>query len=61
MKRIFAEQQDIAQAMSQLALSGRAVPTDAQFLALMTKQWGLVQQIAALSTQLMIGIIAPIK
>ncbi|KWT98222.1 MULTISPECIES: hypothetical protein [unclassified Variovorax] len=60
-KRIYAEQQDLAQSMSQLALSARAVPTNPEFLALMTKQWGLVQQVASLNTQLMMGIVAPNK
>ncbi|CAN7588443.1 hypothetical protein LJR084_004425 [Variovorax sp. LjRoot84] len=60
-KKIYAEQQDLAQSMSRLALSARAVPTNPEFLALMTKQWGLVQQMASLNTELMVGIMVPKK
>lgn len=60
-KKIYAEQQSLAQSLSQLALSARAMPTNPEFLALMTKQWGLVQQMASLNTGLMLGIMAPKK
>ncbi|KWT98109.1 MULTISPECIES: hypothetical protein [unclassified Variovorax] len=60
-KKIYAEQQDIAQAMSQLALSAKAMPPNPEFLELMTRQWGLVQQIASLNTQLAMGVMAPKK
>ena len=60
-KNIFAEQQSITQELSKLALSARAVPTDPEFLSLMSRQWGLVQQMASLNTQLMLGIMAPKK
>ena len=58
-KAIYAEQLYIAQEMSKLALSARAMPSDPEFVALMTKQWGLVQQMAKLNTDLMLGIMAP--
>ncbi|MDR6539737.1 hypothetical protein [Variovorax soli] len=60
-KKIYAEQQNLVQSMSQLALSARAVPANPEFLALMTKQWGLVQQLASLNTELMLGIVVPKK
>jgi hypothetical protein len=60
-KAIAAEQQHLAQEMSKLALSARALPTNPEFVALMTKQWGLVQQIAKLNTDLMLGIMVPRK
>lgn len=56
-KKIFAEQQHLTQSMSQLALSARATPANPEFLALMSKQWGLVQQMASLNTELMLGIV----
>lgn len=55
-KAIYMEQQNITQELSKLALSARALPTDPEFLSLMSRQWGLVQQMAALNTQLMLGI-----
>ena len=58
-KAIFAEQQNITQSMSQLALSAKALPNNPEFVALVTRQWGLVQQIATLNTNLMLGIMAP--
>ena len=58
-KAIFAEQQNITQSMSQLALSAQALPNNPEFVALMTRQWGLVQQIATLNTNLMLGIMTP--
>ena len=58
-KTIYTEQQYLAQEMSKLALSARAMPTDPEFVALMTKQWGLVQQLAKLNTDLMLGIMTP--
>ena len=35
------------------------VPSNPEFLALMTQQWGLVQQMASLNTELMLGIMTP--
>jgi hypothetical protein len=60
-KQILAEQQNIAQLTAQLAMSGQANPTNPQFAQIMTKQWGLVQQMAKLNTDLMLGIMAPKK
>ena len=59
--QIVSEQQKIAQSTAQLALSGQANPTNPQFAQLMTSQWALVQQIAKLNTDLMMGIMLPKK
>ena len=58
-KQILEEQQKIAQSTAQLAMSGQANPTNPQFTQLMTSQWALMQQIAKLNTELMMGIMAP--
>jgi len=60
-KQIVAEQQSIAQTTAQMAMSGKATPGTAQFTEIMTKQWGLVQQMAKLNTDLMMGIMTPKK
>jgi len=60
-KQIMAEQQNIAQQTAQLAMSGQAVPTSPPFAQLMTKQWALIQQMAKLNTDLMLGVMAPTK
>lgn len=60
-QKIIAEQQKIAQSTAQLALSGQASPTNPQFAQLMTSQWALMQQIAKLNTDLMMGIMMPKK
>ncbi len=60
-QQIMGEQQKIAQATAQLAMSGQASPTNPQFGQLMTQQWSLVQQIAKLNTDLMMGIMTPKK
>ena len=60
-KQIVGEQQKIAQATAQLAMSGQANPTNPQFTQLMTSQWALIQQIAKLNTELMMGIMSPKK
>jgi hypothetical protein len=60
-KGIVAEQQKIAQSTAQLAMSGQASPANPQFVQIMTSQWGLVQQLATLNTELMMGIISPKK
>jgi hypothetical protein len=60
-KQILAEQQGIAQLTGKLAMSGQASPTNPQFAEIMTKQWALVQQMAKLNTDLMLGIMAPKK
>lgn len=53
---IYMEQQNITRELSKLALSARALPTEPEFLSLMSKQWELVQRLATLNTQLMLGI-----
>jgi hypothetical protein len=60
-KAIIGEQQKIAQATAQLAMSGQANPTSPQFGQLMASQWALIQQIAKLNTELMLGIMTPTK
>jgi len=60
-KQIVAEQQKIAQSTVQLAMSGQANPTNPQFTQMMTSQWALIQQIARLNTELMMGIMQPKK
>ena len=58
-KNIFAEQQSIAQSTAKLAMAGTAKPTDPQFGELMTKQWSLIQQMAKLNTDMMVGVLTP--
>ncbi|MBI2771129.1 MAG: hypothetical protein HYX47_16010 [Burkholderiales bacterium] len=60
-KQILAEQQAIGQATAQMAMTGKANPTNPEFSQLMTKQWGLVQQMAKLNTDAMLGIMSPKK
>lgn len=55
-KKILTEQQSIATLTAQLAMSGQANPTNPQFTEVMTKQWSLMQQMAKLNTDLMMGI-----
>ena len=60
-KKILAEQQKIAQSTAQLAMSGQANPTNPEFTKIMTSQWTLMQQMAKLNTDLMMGIMVPKK
>lgn len=60
-KQILAEQQEIAQMTGQLAMSGQANPANPQFAQIMTKQWAVIQQMAKLNTDLMLGIMTPKK
>lgn len=60
-QQIMTAQQAIAQATAQLAMSGQANPTNPQFTQIMTQQWTLVQQMAKLNTDLMLGILMPKK
>jgi hypothetical protein len=60
-KQIMSEQQEIGQMAAQLATSGQANPANPQFAQIMTKQWGLVQKMAKLNTDLMLGILTPKK
>jgi hypothetical protein len=60
-KKLVAEQQSVAQSTVQLATSGKANPASPEFAKLMTKQWELIQQMAKLNTDLMLGVMAPKK
>lgn len=60
-KAILTEQQKIAQSTAQLAMSGQANPTNPEFTRIMTSQWTLVQQMAKLNADLMLGIMTPKK
>lgn len=60
-KAILTEQQKIAQSTAQLAMSGQANPTNPEFTRIMTSQWSLMQQMAKLNADLMLGIMAPKK
>lgn len=60
-KQIIGEQQKIAQATGQLAVAGQAHPGNAEFTQLMTSQWALVQKIAKLNTDLMMGVMTQKK
>ena len=60
-KKILAEQQDIAQLTGKLAMSGQANPANTEFAQIMTKQWAVVQKMAKLNTDLMLGIMTPKK
>ena len=55
-KQIFTEQQSLAQATAQLAMAGKANPTAPEFGQLLTRQWSLMQQMAKLNTDMMLGI-----
>ncbi|HVZ45156.1 MAG TPA: hypothetical protein VHA82_15200 [Ramlibacter sp.] len=55
-KKILADQQSIAQSTAQLAMSGKAYPGDAEFGQLMAKQWTLIQEMAKLNTEMMLGV-----
>lgn len=60
-KQILAEQQGVAQATAQMAMTGKAHPGNPEFTQLMTKQWGLVQQMAKLNSDAMLGVMMPKK
>ena len=60
-KKVIADQQKIAQSTAQLAMSGQANPTNPQFMQLLSSQWELMQQLANLNTDLMMGIMTPKK
>ena len=60
-QQIVSEQQQIAQSTAQLAMSGQAYPTSPQFTQLMQQQWSLVQRIAQLNTDLMLGVMTQKK
>lgn len=60
-KQIVSEQQRIAQETAKLAMAGQATAMHPEFVQLMTSQWQLVQQIAKLNTDLMMGIMVQKK
>jgi len=60
-KQVLAEQQEIAQLTGKLAMSGQASPGNPQFTQIMSKQWAVVQKMAKLNTDLMLGIMTPKK
>ena len=60
-KQILAEQQKIAQTTATLAMSGKANPTNPEFSQIMMSQWALVQQMAKLNTDLMLGVMSQKK
>jgi hypothetical protein len=55
-KQIIAEQQKIAQATAQLAMSGQAHPANPEFGRMLSSQWELMQKLAKLNTELMMGV-----
>lgn len=58
-KKVMSEQQEIAQSTGKLAMSGQANPANPEFMQLLTRQWSLMQQLAKLNTDLMMGIMSP--
>jgi hypothetical protein len=60
-KQIVNEQQQIAQSTAQLAMQGQAHPANPEFAKIMATQWSLMQQMAKLNTDLMLGIVSPKK
>ena len=42
-------------------MSGKATPTNPEFSQVMMSQWSLVQQMAKLNTDLMLGVMTPKK
>lgn len=60
-KKIFAEQQAIAQSAAKLATSGTANPTSPEFAQLMTRQWTVMQQMGKLNADMMMGIMSSKK
>jgi len=60
-KQIMSDQQELAQTTARLAMSGQANPTSPEFAQIMTKQWALIQQMAKLNTDLMMGVLSPKK
>jgi hypothetical protein len=60
-KQIIADQQKIAQTTAQLAMSGQAHPANPEFGRMLTSQWELMQKIAKLNTELMMGVMTQKK
>jgi glucokinase len=55
-KQIFVEQQTIAAETIQQALAGAANPMNPQFIALMNRQWVLIQRMMKLNGEMLLGI-----
>lgn len=60
-KQIIADQQKIAQATAQLAMAGQAHPANPEFGRMLASQWELMQKIAKLNTELMMGVMTQKK
>jgi hypothetical protein len=60
-QQILAEQQKIAQSTAKLAMTGQAHPANPEFAQILSGQWTLMQQMAKLNTELMLGIVAQKK
>lgn len=58
-KAILAEQQEIAQETGKLCMSGNAHVMNADFVKLLSRQGGLVQQLAKLNAEAMLGVGMP--
>jgi hypothetical protein len=55
-KAIFTEQQALAAETAQLAMAASAHPGNPQFVALMHRQWELIQRMMKLNTDMFLGI-----
>ena len=60
-QKLMAEQQALAQSTAKLAMSGQATPIRPEFTQIMGQQWALMQQMAKLNTDLMMGVMMPKK
>lgn len=57
-KAILGEQQQIAQETGKLCMSGNATVMNPDFVKLLTRQGALIQKIAQLNTEAMMGIMS---
>jgi hypothetical protein len=55
-KAILDEQQQIAQETARLCMAGQAHVMNSEFMQLLTRQGALIQEIARLNTEAMLGI-----
>ncbi|MRD49019.1 hypothetical protein [Caenimonas koreensis] len=60
-QKLMADQQALAQTTAKLAMSGQANPGSPEFSGILTKQWALIQAMAKLNTELMMGVMSPKK
>ena len=60
-QKLMPEHQALAQSTARLAMSGQATPTSPEFTQIMGQQWALMQQMAKLNTDLMMGVMMPKK